>query len=179
MLSLAKIVQWVATKELKIFCYVNQYLQCSFLDFLMPKITHLGGATVTISTLLLIMLLGDPSYQVWASHALLSLIISHLFVQGIKKGIPRPRPYLSIPKTRTFPNPLTDYSFPSGHSTAIFSVCSMFSLYAPLLSIFLIPLACIVSCSRMYLGLHYPTDCFIGAILGSITSLCIFFLGSV
>ncbi|GJM80520.1 hypothetical protein HMSSN139_30160 [Paenibacillus sp. HMSSN-139] len=76
-----------------------------------------------------------------------------------------------MPGTNTFRNPLTDHSFPSGHTTAIFSVTVPFMAAAPGLILVLLPVALLVAVSRIYLGLHYPSDTLAGAVIGSSVAL--------
>ncbi|MGV2794782.1 phosphatase PAP2 family protein, partial [Clostridium perfringens] len=66
--------------------------------------------------------------------------------------------------------PLKDYSFPSGHTTAAFSVAIPFLFVAPGLAQILLPLASIGGLSRIYRGVHYPSDCRAGCFLGSGTA---------
>ena len=79
-----------------------------------------------------------------------------------------------VPQARTIGNPLIDYSFPSGHTTSSFSIAMSFALHSVTFALLLIPLAILVGISRMYLGLHYPTDVLFGGFLGSVTSIMIF-----
>jgi undecaprenyl-diphosphatase len=76
-----------------------------------------------------------------------------------------------LPQTKIGKNPLTDHSFPSGHTTAIFAITVPIIMAMPVLSIGLIPLAVIVGISRIYNGLHYPSDCLAGSLIGTITAL--------
>ncbi|WP_235820547.1 phosphatase PAP2 family protein [Halalkalibacter krulwichiae] len=133
--------------------------------------THLGGATFSLSLLFLFILFLPGSIRQSAIVALASIILSHLIVQLIKKLSCRQRPYLSLPDVHTCSNPLKDYSFPSGHTTAAFAIGVVFAIHYPILAATIIPLAILVAVSRMYLGLHYPTDCIIGAIIGTTTSI--------
>jgi undecaprenyl-diphosphatase len=133
----------------------------------MPRVTHLGGATATIVFLLGWLLFMPKPVKGWALEALIALGTSHLAVRFLKKYKPRIRPYLKLTHLHTFPNPLTDYSFPSGHTTAAFSIAMTFALHSSVMMMILIPYAMIIGFSRMYLALHYPTDVLIGTFLGS------------
>jgi undecaprenyl-diphosphatase len=73
--------------------------------------------------------------------------------------------------------PLCDSSFPSGHTTAIFAWLTPWLIADTALLPVLLPAALVlgisVGWSRMYLGLHYPSDVAAGALLGSLTSLAV------
>ncbi len=68
---------------------------------------------------------------------------------------------------RTISTLWKDYSFPSGHTAAAFSVAAIFALNFPAVMYNLAGLAALVGVSRMYMGQHYPTDVAIGALLGA------------
>lgn len=159
--------------ECRLFHKVNSLFEKKLLNLLFRTITNLGGATFTISIVLLLMILTSGDIRKTAMASALSLALSHIPVQIVKKMFPRKRPYLKLEKTNFHDNPLQDHSFPSGHTTAIFSVIIPFIIFLPTLSVILIPLGVCVGLSRIYLGLHYPSDVLAGAILGScMGSLC-------
>lgn len=78
----------------------------------------------------------------------------------------RPRPYQVHQVIILGERPLDVFSFPSGHTLqAVLFTCVLGS-YFPILLWIMIPFATLVGLSRMVLGLHYPTDVVIGALLG-------------
>jgi undecaprenyl-diphosphatase len=168
---MVRVMYWLQQHENQVFLWVNQRHQVRFIDRIMKSITHLGGASITISSTLCIVLLTHGIWRLLAVQALLALIISHIPVAVFKKKYPRLRPYLVLPQTRTCKNPLIDHSFPSGHTTAIFAVLVPFAISMPLLALVLLPVAFTVAYSRVYLGLHYPSDCMVGALLGSMSAI--------
>lgn len=94
---------------------------------------------------------------------------------NIKRWYPRKRPYLTIEDAKYPLHPLQDHSFPSGHTTAVFSVFVPLICYDSNLMIFLLPLALCVGISRIYLGLHYPSDVFVGMCLGACSGIISFY----
>ncbi|KMJ57745.1 phosphoesterase [Bacillus sp. LL01] len=157
--------------ECNLFRSVNRHFDRKYVNFFFRNITHVGGATFTICTLLLLIIFSNHSLKYTAMAAGLSLALSHIPVAIAKKVYPRRRPYLALDEIKVSTNPLKDHSFPSGHTTAVFSSIIPFILLMPSLAILLIPLALCVGISRIYLGLHYPSDIAVGMLLGTSTSV--------
>lgn len=168
-----RLATWVLRYDSTLVSYVNRAWKCRVLDLILPRLTHIGGATVTITFLIFWYLLNNSGEKMWACEGLLSLGGSSLVVQLLKYFLPRIRPYIKYDHLYTFPNPLTDYSFPSGHTTAAFSIATTFIIHDFSNVYLFLPLALIVGYSRIYLALHYPTDVFIGACIGSGTAISI------
>ncbi|WP_078696748.1 phosphatase PAP2 family protein [Caloramator quimbayensis] len=89
----------------------------------------------------------------------------------LKNKFERPRPYNILNDVNNFNIVLRDYSFPLGHTTAAFSVCMTLSLLFPVFCVFFILIALIVRFTRIYLGVHYPTDVVVGMFIGIICSV--------
>jgi undecaprenyl-diphosphatase len=68
-------------------------------------------------------------------------------------------------------------SFPSVHATNSFAIVTLISLFFRRkgLQISLYTMAVLVAFSRLYIGVHYPTDILAGAILGVVDALIIYY----
>jgi undecaprenyl-diphosphatase len=170
---MSRIAQWLEYHEMQLFDWINQRIRHSFLDFILVRITHLGGATATLVLTSFLSLISSGSLRMASMQSFVAVIISHLPVVLLKKKYRRLRPYLVLPQARLCIHPLKDNSFPSGHTTAIFACVLPFMISSPIIALVLLPLAMIVGYSRIYIGLHFPFDCFIGAVLGTFTSVCV------
>ncbi len=169
---MSRVLMWLKRHDQRMFFFVNHKLSDSFLGVLSSRMTHLGGATATILLTLSIWVFAPKPWSTIGMQAFIALAISHIPVAIMKKAWPRLRPYLVFPNAKIYKNPLKDHSFPSGHTTAIFSVVSPFVMTYYWLGLILIPVAAIIGISRMYLGLHYPSDVAAGCVIGVATAAC-------
>lgn len=97
-----------------------------------------------------------------------SLITSSLITTSLKYIVNRPRPFVTYPDIEKL-TAADSPSFPSGHTSSAFATATSLSLIYPKWYIIASSYtwACAVAYSRMYLGVHYPSDVLAGAIIGS------------
>ncbi|MBL0355828.1 MAG: phosphatase PAP2 family protein [Chitinophagaceae bacterium] len=110
----------------------------------------------------------DKKLQKDAAYMAGGYILSTIITQGTKRIMQRARPYEKYPFIINRVNP-EGYSFPSGHtSSAFYSATSLSLLYKKWYVV--VPSyawAVSVGYARMYQGVHYPSDVFVGALIGA------------
>ena len=96
-------------------------------------------------------------------------VLAALFLSGfLKRLVRRPRPLSLVPGLFVAPSTIIGSSYPSGHTTGAFALATALSVWWPQRWWVWWSLAAVVAFSRMYLGLHYPSDCIGGALVGSL-----------
>lgn len=82
---------------------------------------------------------------------------------------------LLIARTRPSYDPLipvpSSHSFPSGHSASSFAAATVIAAVSPRLRVPAFVLAAAIAFSRVYNGVHWPTDVLVGAAVGVVTAL--------
>jgi undecaprenyl-diphosphatase len=137
------------------------------------QITVLGGTRGSILTALLPLpfALFTPSVAATARalfiDAALTLAISHLVVQLIKRTAVRPRPGSAGP---VVPDA---FSFPSGHACAAAAVAVAYAAHLPSIALGAIAIGMVVGYSRVALGVHYPGDVIAGQGIAVLTGLAV------
>ena len=108
-----------------------------------------------------------------------SFLLSSSLTMALKVSIRRPRPFVTYPDRITRKGHGGSFSFPSGHTAAAFSTATSLSLAFPKWYV-IAPsylYAGAVAWSRMYLGVHYPSDLLGGILIGVGSSLLAFQVG--
>jgi len=164
-----------------ILLWIQDNLRNNVLDVIMKTITRLGdGGLIWIVIAIILLLFKKYRYAGLASA--ISLILTLLTVNiCIKNVVARIRPYEVIEGLTRIVSEQSDYSFPSGHTAHSFAVGIVVFIMLP--KCFGIPTLCLsvlMGLSRLYVGVHYPTDVLGGAIIGTIMALIsVFIVGKI
>ncbi len=159
--------------EVKFLFFLQEYIRTPILTFIMKFFTVLGDAGMIFIVACLV-LLAIKKYRVVGVTASVSLILNLLVVNAILKPlVGRIRPYDAFKSLIPLIDLPSDYSFPSGHSSAGFAVASViFMLLPKKYGVPAIIVASLIAFSRLYLGVHYPSDVTVGIVIGCLTGIC-------
>jgi membrane-associated phospholipid phosphatase len=155
----------------RVFMILNMRGYPLWLDRFMWTTTQLGNMLVAFIAAFLLFIL---KYRRVAVEIILGTLTLWIMVETIKALSDRDRPFLTIDKARVIGWREKGDSFPSGHTTQIFFLTTLFIHRFQLGvegSIALYSIAVLVGFTRIYVGAHYPRDVFAGLVLGSVWGL--------
>ncbi|WP_128382067.1 bifunctional phosphatase PAP2/diacylglycerol kinase family protein [Streptomyces cavernae] len=112
---------------------------------------------------------GTPRARRAAVRGVASLALASATINTLgKRSVRRPRPVLdAVPLVRQLKRQPITTSFPSGHSASAAAFATGVALESPAWGAAVAPVAAAVAASRVYTGVHYPSDVLAGAALGA------------
>ncbi len=155
------------TWELEFMRWANGWWSSPFFDHTFPWLTYLGSHFAFILFIIL-------SWVITRERKVLSYLVFLYAIQsaaiyGLKFLVQRQRPFLFLEmasKLSKGPGEILDPSFPSAHAAFSFTMAALLSHWFPRYRIIFFIVAGFIGWTRIYLGLHYPTDVIGGALLG-------------
>ena len=187
------VMHWLQTLDTHLFLFVNRSLVNPFFDWLMPVLSGSNGVKggfllLAVAAGLALLCFGNRRARVFV--LLMVLIVATndgLLCNSIKHGVARRRPFVTLPEARVFghigdgyvPPEINQYgvdmaagkgshnSMPSSHAANWFAATMVAFLFYRRSLWLMLPMALAVSFSRLYNGVHYPSDVLAGAILGA------------
>lgn len=170
-------IEWIRNLDFSVLYAIQDTFRCGFLDFLMPKITLLGNYGI-IWILAAGGLLCMKKHRRYGVMLLMGVAVGFLIGNVIlKHAVARPRPCWLDTTVQLLIDVPSDYSFPSGHTMASVIGATILTgadrRFAPVA----IPLAVLISLSRLYLFVHFPTDVLASVVIGLAIGLSVLYGG--
>ena len=153
--------------ELKFMRWANEWWSSPVLDHALPWLTYLGSHFALILFIILGWIITKQRKVL--RRLILLYAVQSAVIYGFKFLIRRQRPFLFLEmasKLSKGPGEILDPSFPSAHAAFSFMMATLLSQWFPRYRIFFYIVAGFIGWTRIYLGLHYPTDVIAGALLG-------------
>ena len=156
--------------DLNIFYFFNHTLSIPVLDKFFSLITSVNNWYIAYIILLSIAFIkGGRTGRITAIGVLILITITDQVSSNILKDlVHRIRPCMVLPDAITPIGCTGTYSFPSSHAFNNFAAATFIYRFFPKLKWALFLTALLIAVSRIYLGLHYPSDVLGGAVLGAI-----------
>ena len=160
-------MQTITDIDFAVLDFIHENFSCSFLDFIMPKITALGnsGLIWIVSAALMLIFRKSRKTGVEIFAGLLTVAVTGNIL--LKNIVRRNRPCWINDSIQMLVSVPQDYSFPSGHTMASFASAVIIMHFNKPAGIAAYILAFMIAFSRLYLYVHFPTDILAGILFGT------------
>ena len=157
--------------DVSILLFIQEHLRFEALSVFFRYFTHLGDSGVLWLALSIALLFPKRTRRAGALSLVCMCLGAVLVEVLLKPQVARIRPYEAYEAIWPLIGPQSGYSFPSGHTSSAF--CSAF-IYLKTLrrpyGALLVVLASLLAFSRLYVGVHYPTDVLGGILVAALVS---------
>ena len=170
-------IGWLQSLDVSLFRFINSSLSNPVFDRLMPFLSNSPWfACILIAICLWLLFCGGARGRICVLMLVLSLCIGNwLIVDTIKHVVGRLRPFHTLPDVHLRIGMGDSFSMPSSHAANWFSAAVILFVYFRRSIWVMLPLAFMVSLSRIYNGVHYPSDTLVGASVGIGYSLAVIY----
>ena len=164
--------------DFDILFFIRDYIRNPIMNSIVAFYTTLGDDGIIWIILGVVLLIPKKTRKcgIMVLAALLVMLVANNLI--LKNIVARPRPYATYPElVEDIANLIhvpKSYSFPSGHTvSAMAAAFTIFSQHKKL-GIAAIVAGVLMGLSRLYVGVHFPTDVFGGIIVGALIALFVY-----
>jgi undecaprenyl-diphosphatase len=154
--------------DIKILKIINLKLTHPVLDKFFPFLVREYIIFIPVFILALVLILvGQNKLRKFCILFILSFLCAYITSILLKYLFHRPRPMGLLNIRRLLPGTEpVNFSFPSTHSAIVFAQAYLFWTKYKILAPYACFIAVVVAWARIYVGVHYPSDVIMGALLG-------------
>lgn len=172
--------EWLLNIDGGVLLWIQEFLRCTVLNGLFQVYTKLGDAGMLWIAVSLLMLCFRKTRKAGLA-SLLAMLLGLLCTNvALKHLVGRTRPWLVVEGLTALVAEHDPNSFPSGHTCAAFAAGMAWAGALPwrwARTAAVIQAVC-MGLSRLYVGVHYPSDVLAGALIGSLCALCALWLAA-
>ncbi len=166
-------LEWLAALDRALFYFINVHLANPVTDLVMPIVTSDMVLRVMFAiAILLVLWRGDKRMRLTVIFSGLTLLLTDQLAANLLKDIfERVRPCRELPGIHLLVNCGAAFSMPSAHAANSFGQAFFWGIGSKRVFIWLIVAAALISVSRVFVGVHYPFDVLVGALIGVVIGL--------
>lgn len=176
----------INTLDLFIFQQINQFaFKYLWLDTLAIFFAKYFGYILVLFLLVFLLKNFKKYWQMVVQAFLAATLVRFVIVEIIRYFLPRVRPF-ALPSfdeqnlggfvensINLLINHSQEASFPSGHASFFFAVSTVVYLYNKKAGLLFFIASFLISISRIFIGIHWPSDILTGAIVGVLSAFFI------
>ncbi len=155
--------------DVLILFFINKTLANSLFDLIMP-ITHILPYIFWV--LLTAFFFFNKKYRTLVLLMLIAIAVDFISVTVVKDLVDRERPY-QVLDVRQLVSEEDNKSFPSNHVQLSFLLSAIIFRFHRKFGLILFLVSLFIAFGRIYLGVHYPSDVFGGAVIGILLAFAI------
>ena len=158
----------------KIFLFINQFAgQNFYIDTLFYFFSSIVPY-LFILFLVFFLLRNIKSYGWLTAEALFAgFFARYALVELVRHLVPRARPFLVLEEAKLLLPYKETMSFPSGHTAFLFGISTIVYFYNKKVGAFLYAISAMGAMARIFMGMHWPADVFVGALVGVFAGIVI------